>query len=81
MLQEVLWQKNMDAVVGDRANELYLATACQQEGLRSRDYDRLRRELLSTRGLGEGSGEERAKAERKEELVGRASFTMESMYY
>lgn len=62
----------MDAVVGDRANELYLAAGCQQQGLQPRDYDRLRRELLPTRGLGEGSGEERAKAERKEELVGRS---------
>ncbi|CAE8583363.1 unnamed protein product [Polarella glacialis] len=65
---EMLWQKKIDAVVGDRINEACLAMECHRHGLTSREYDQLRRELLSARGLGEGRGRE--EAEKKEELVG-----------
>ncbi|CAE7845428.1 unnamed protein product [Symbiodinium sp. KB8] len=64
----ILWKKRIDAVVGDRLNELYLVMECLNNGLTSKDYDRLRREILSAKGLGEGRG--RTEAEAKEEKVG-----------
>jgi len=65
---EQYWEKKMDAVVGDRVNEVFLALQCRKHGLTSREYDQLRRKLLSTFALGEKKG--RQEAEWKEELVG-----------
>ncbi|CAE6972874.1 unnamed protein product [Symbiodinium sp. CCMP2456] len=65
---QILWKKRIDAVVGDRLNELYLVMECLNNGLTSKDYDRLRREILSSKGLGESRG--RTEAEAKEEKVG-----------
>ena len=65
-----MWEKQIDALVGDRVNELYLVMACRQRSLTAREYDQLRREMLSARALGEGQG--RIEAERKEAEAGTA---------
>ncbi len=48
--------------------QVFLALQCRKHGLISRDYDQLRRKLLSTFALSEKKG--RQEAESKEELVG-----------
>ena len=62
---QVLWKKRIDAVVGDRLNELYLAMECMNNGLTSQQYDALRRQLLSTKGLCEGRGRTEAQGRAK----------------
>ena len=49
-------------------HQVFLALQCRKHGLTSREYDQLRRKLLSTFALGEKKG--RQEAEWKEELVG-----------